>query len=268
LARDIADIIKELDAGYDPGRQLVQKKLAEAPAAFQAQEAGLKAQEQDYFDNTILTGARQRGMGFSGIPEGERARYGATQYMPAVAKLKTSQNDYQGSLTSALNDINLDQRKTAMGIRQTELDREEQQRQFNETLAAQERARASSGGGGGGGFSPTLSMPTLDTASTAPKGPSLQTFLAQKYASKPNALRSEQDQWVREFAVASGSNANDPTLWAAYDKLYPWAQYNDAVRTQKKITQPGGTVRTGGSSALTTSSGVPLRPGTFTIGGR
>jgi hypothetical protein len=267
LARDLDLIIKELDAGYNPGRQLINQKMAEAPAAFQAQAEGLKAQEQDYFDGTILAGARNRGMGFSGIPEGERARYGASTYMPAVAKLKTSQNDYQGSLVAALNDINLDQRKTALGIRSGELDREEQQRQFNESLAAQERARASSGGGGGG-FSPTLSMPTLGGGASQAKGPSLQSFLAQKYAEKPNALRSEQDSWVRQFAISSGGNPNDPMLWATYDKLYPWAQYNDAARTQKKVTQSGGAVRTGGSSALTTSAGIPLKSGTFTIGGR
>lgn len=171
MARDIADILKELDAGYDPGRKLIQAKLNEAPALFDAQNAGLKAQEQDYFDNTIMAGARNRGMGFSGIPEGERARYGASTYMPAVAKLKSSQNDYTFGMIDALNGINLDQRTKAQEIRQQELTREQQQAQWQAEMAAQERARASSGGGGG--FSPSIGDLGISTAPAAPQLPAM-----------------------------------------------------------------------------------------------
>lgn len=170
MARDITEILKELDAGYDPGRKLIQAKLNEAPAVFDAQNAGLKAQEQDYFDNTIMTGARNRGMGFSGIPEGERARYGASTYVPAVAKLKSSQNDYTFGMIDALNGMNLEQRNKAQEIRQAELTREQQQAQWQAEMAAQERARS---GGSGGGFSPSVGDLGISTAPSTPQLPTM-----------------------------------------------------------------------------------------------
>lgn len=158
MARDLDSIIKELDAGYDPARRLINERISAQPAQADAEIQGLRAQEQDYYDNNIMAGARQRGIGFSGIPIGERAKYGATQFLPAVARVKQAQTDQRSSLLEALNNTNIDQRTRALSIYQQELDRDEQQRQFNEQLAAQERererqARASAAASA---FSPTM----------------------------------------------------------------------------------------------------------------
>lgn len=139
MARSLDAIIQELDAGYNPSRQAINEKVAGLPAQYQAEEKGLQAQEKDYFTNTILGGARERGVAFGGIPEGERAQYGASTYLPALARLKTAQTEQQGSLMESLNSLNREQRGQASGIYQGELNRDEQIRQFNESLAAQER---------------------------------------------------------------------------------------------------------------------------------
>ena len=144
LAQSLDQILAELDAGYTPQKQALQQRIDALPAQADAEVEGLKAQERDYFDNVIMSDARNRGVAFGGIPIGERARYGATQFLPAVARVRQSQNDVRGSLFDALNNVGLDQRKTAMGLYQQQLDRDEQARQFNESLAQQKRQAASS----------------------------------------------------------------------------------------------------------------------------
>lgn len=156
MARSLDAIIKELDAGYNPGRQAINERISGLGERAQNEISALKAQEQDYFDNTIMTGARARGLGFSGIPEGERARYGSTHFLPAIARVEQSKEDTRLSLLDRLNDLNMHQRNAAMGLRQDELNREAQERAEQRRLQAQIAANRSimpilpSGGGGGG----------------------------------------------------------------------------------------------------------------------
>jgi hypothetical protein len=142
LARSLDDILKEIDAGYAPQRQSLQTRLDALPKQAESEIAGLKATQEQAFGE-ILGGARDRGMGFSGVPLAEQARYTASSFLPAVARVRQTQNEARMSLLDALNNINLDQRKYATSIYQQELDREEQQRQFNERLAAERAAAAS-----------------------------------------------------------------------------------------------------------------------------
>jgi hypothetical protein len=120
------------------------------------------AAEQSHTD--ILDASRRRGLGFSGIPVGEQVRYDSTTFKPAVANLYANQNTRKLSLEESLNGLFRDQRNQASGILQSEQDREEQQRQFDATMAwqreqldRQERAaKAASAGSylGGGGAGP------------------------------------------------------------------------------------------------------------------
>jgi hypothetical protein len=141
VAQAIEDIIRELDAGYNPSRQLLQQRIDSLPSQADTQISGLNAQKDSAF-NDILGGARDRGMGFSGIPIAEQAKYTATDFLPAVAKVRQAQNETQSSLLQALNDIGLDQRKTAYTVQQGQV--------ANEIEAAKARAaeRASAGGSG------------------------------------------------------------------------------------------------------------------------
>ena len=162
LARSLDAIIQELDAGYNPSRQLINQKLAALPGQAQSEISGLQATQANAF-NDIVANARDRGLGFSGIPIAEQAKYTSSSFLPAVARVKQSQNEAQTSLTDALNQTNLEQRKTAMSLRESEMNRDEQQRQFNEQLAAQRRAaaasRASSAGYSGGYVSGSAGAP-------------------------------------------------------------------------------------------------------------
>ncbi len=59
---------------------------------------------------------------------------------------------------------------------------------------------------------------------------SLAKFLQSQYAANPNATRAQQDNWVRLWGNQVGvpvDRPNDPGgIWAFYNKLYPYAQYN------------------------------------------
>lgn len=124
MAQDISSILQELDAGYNPQRQAINDQIAQLQPQADAQVQGLKAQQSNAF-NDITNGARDRGMGFSGIPIDEQAKYTAGTFLPAVAQVQQSLNTSKNSLVDALNNVNLDQRKTAYGIQSDQLTREQ-----------------------------------------------------------------------------------------------------------------------------------------------
>lgn len=159
IADSLAQIMSEIDTGYAPQRASIQQQQAQLPALEQAQESGLNATKDSAF-NDILSGARQRNLGFSGIPLGEQAKYVATTYLPAVANLKQSFNQQGTSLTDALNSLNQNENQYAQTLRQSELDRDQQQQQFEQQLA-ESKAQAAAAqasptfGGASGGNAPT-----------------------------------------------------------------------------------------------------------------
>lgn len=138
------------------------------PGQADSEVAGLDAKLQSA-NQGIVDAARRRGLGFSGIPIAEQAKYAATDYAPAVARVRDNARSQAMSLQEALLGLSRDQRTQAEGIYNNEQARAlqeaqlaEQQRQFNENLAfqreqaARQAAAASSGGysfGGGSSFS-------------------------------------------------------------------------------------------------------------------
>ena len=146
MARALEDIIKEIDPGYAGSRTGIQTQINALPGETASQLDGLQAQAQQSHDD-ILNSARRRGLGFAGIPVGEQVKYDATTFKPAVANLYSAQNQRKSSLEEALNSLYRDQRNNAMNLRESEINRDEQIRQFNENLAFQreqlaEQARA------------------------------------------------------------------------------------------------------------------------------
>lgn len=135
LAQALTDILQELDAGYAPSRQLIQQQIDALPAQEQAQEQGLQGQQTQAF-NDITNGARDKGIGFSGIPLSEQAKYTAGTFLPAVANLKTSVNNQKTSLLGSLNDSSQDQLKTALGLQSTQQAQDFQQQQADRAAAA------------------------------------------------------------------------------------------------------------------------------------
>lgn len=162
MAQSLDQIIAELDASYNPSRQSINDRINGLQPAQDADLAGLEVQKQNAFGD-ITNGARARGMGFSGIPLAEQGKYVGGTFLPAVAKVKQSYQEGRNSLVDALNNMNIDQRKTAMSIRETQQDRDFQAEQARLAREASERAaRAAAGGGslasllgGGGGSAPT-----------------------------------------------------------------------------------------------------------------
>ena len=170
MARSLESIIQEIDPGYSGSRSLIQQQQSALSGETESQLAGLQAQAQQSHTD-ILDGARRRGLGFGGIPIAEQVKYDSTQFKPAVASLYANQNNRRMTLEESLNALGRDQRNSALNLRESEVAREEQQRQFNENMAfqreqmaAQERqaraaqaAAASAGAGaylGGGDVAP------------------------------------------------------------------------------------------------------------------
>lgn len=143
MARTFEQVLADVTKQSDPQRQTILRSIADIPSQQLAEEASLTAKkDQAYTD--ILDGARRRGTGvaFGGIPLGEQAQYAATEYAPAVARMKTGFNERKGTLESALADIGKNDYSSAYSIFNTDRQFEEQQRQFNEQMAENRKQAA------------------------------------------------------------------------------------------------------------------------------
>lgn len=225
--RTLDQILAELSSAYDPQIANIRKRQELIPQQVAAEEQGLGAQQTQAFDQ-ILGGARRRGLGFSGIPLAEQAQYSATQYMPALARLRQSSRDQAMSLEDAILGVNERRNTQAQQLQQSDYARDfqerqfaEQQRQFNEQQAAQQRAAASQGSalgalfGGGGGGAPAPG------GGAAPNG-------IQKVAYDDVRTRVEQledrDLWSDYLATASSAkfgNQKDLAKLQVYRHLRP-----------------------------------------------
>lgn len=154
MARALQDILTELNSVYDPQRQSYNNQISSLDPQLEAEQKGLQAQKEDSF-RQITDQANRRGMFYSGLPIAEEQRYTGQQFLPAVANLRAKYSSQRFGLQDAIAKITADQYNTAYGVRQKELEVDEQRRQFDEQMAAQERARraAAAGSGGGGGYS-------------------------------------------------------------------------------------------------------------------
>lgn len=141
MARTLDQIIAEIGSPYQSQINTLQERAASLPEQIKAEEAGLAAKQNEAFGN-ILSGARQRGLGFSGIPLGEQARYTATEYLPSLARLRQSGREQAMSLQDAIANVQIQRNQYAQTLRQAELDREQQQAQFERELAARRAAQA------------------------------------------------------------------------------------------------------------------------------
>lgn len=223
MAREISDILKELDAGYAPQRNVYNEQINSIEPAQAGEVAGLEQAKTDSF-NQITQGANRRGMFYSGIPIAEQAKYVGSTYLPALAGLKNRYLQQRFNLQAALAGLGERQLLEATKVRNDELDREERQRQWEQQVALERErmaAAARSGGGGGGGG-------VVSGGGGGGGGITLQQFLQRQYAANPNANRATQDSWVRAWAQLTGNNANDSGLWAAYNTMYPWEQWSDS----------------------------------------
>lgn len=152
--RTLDQILGELGSVYDPQINSIRTQQAAIPGQQASEEAGLQAKQTQAFDD-ILGGARRRGMGFSGIPLGEQAKYTSTEFLPAIARLRTATKQQATSLEDMINQINERRTTTALGLRQQDIDNDLRERQFQAQLAEAAEARRVAAAGSGGGFSPS-----------------------------------------------------------------------------------------------------------------
>lgn len=169
--RTLDQILGELSTVYDPQINSIHTQQAAIPGQQVAEEQGLQAKQTQAFDD-ILGGARRRGMGFSGIPLGEQAKYTATEYLPAIARLRTASKQQATSLEDQINQINERRTTSALGLRQQDIDNDFRERQF--AAAQAEAQRAAKAAAGGSGFSPSYGGASLGGGSTPGGGAAMQ----------------------------------------------------------------------------------------------
>lgn len=146
--RTLKQINKELGSIYDPQTQLLQRKQQGVQGQVQADIEAAKGQKNMAFDD-ILGGARQRGLGFAGIPLGEQAKYASNVFAPSVLAAQQSGRDRAMSLEEALLGIGERRSTLARTLRQQDVSNNqwertfaEEKRRFDAQLAESRRAAA------------------------------------------------------------------------------------------------------------------------------
>jgi hypothetical protein len=229
MARSLDQIIAEMDPGYAPSRDIVTQQINALDPAQQAQEQGLNAQKDQGFKD-IVDQARTRGMGFGGIPLSEQATYLSSNYLPALANLKSTFATKKADLASTLADLNKEQRNTALGLQQTELNREEQAREAAAARAAAASAASSN--------SDWLSALTGGGRGGADNAPAWQKLMQQKAGGGFNFQDlSGKATSAATFAKINGINIADllHNMANSGDK-FAGAAYSDIARNNGKIT--------------------------------
>jgi len=235
--RSLDQIMSELSSTYDPQIQQVEARKALIPGQIQAEEQGLGAKQEQAFGD-ILGGARRRGLGFSGIPLGEQAKYTATEYLPALARLRQSGREQEMSLQDAILGINERRDTLAQQLRQQELQQAEQARQFNENLNLQrqqfEESKRQAARSAAGGFSPSFGAAGGAQPSTAQVTPQQQKVYNQARSLSENIGKtawatSELDAILKS---AERGNANDKL---ALQLFYQFRGQNPPARAAKAM---------------------------------
>ena len=134
--RTLEQILGELGSSYDPQVNNLRQQQSLVPEQTRADIAQADAAKNTAYED-IIGGARRRGMGFSGIPLGEQAKYAANVYAPEVLRTQTAGRQRALSLEDAILGLNSQRRQQGQGIYDNERNFYEQQRQCNENLAFQ-----------------------------------------------------------------------------------------------------------------------------------
>tara|TARA_R110000868_G_scaffold59901_4_gene183665 strand:+ start:419 stop:1240 length:822 start_codon:yes stop_codon:yes gene_type:complete len=163
MAREIDQIMQELEAAYAPQKKQYQEQISALPSYYQAQTAGLEQARQNAFQD-IVRRANARGVVYSGAPIQEQQVYTGERYLPALANLSQQEGTQTFNLRQALNKIGETQRLSAEGIRQQELNREEAARQAEANRRAAAAAYGGFGSMGGGDNAPQAQLSPVEFA--------------------------------------------------------------------------------------------------------
>lgn len=214
--RTIDQILRELKSTYNPQVESIRTRQSLIPQQVQEEEKGLRAQEQDYYDNTIMGDARRRGIGFGGIPLGERARYGATQFLPALARNQAQGREQAMSLEDALLGVYERRNTLAQQMRQGDVDTDyknrvlrEETRRFNEQMAEQRRqAEASRRAASAGSAANNSWLSALSRTPTKPRTPAKADPMQQAFNNAYSFLKSDNTRTIISDYLATLGSAN------------------------------------------------------------
>lgn len=246
--RSLQQILTELDSTYAPQIDVYRQRQAAIPGQIQAEEQGLGAKQEQAFGD-ILNGARRRGLGFSGIPMAEQAKYTATEYLPALARLKQSGREQAMSLEDAILGIN--ERKTQFGqsIFQSEQARADQARQAaaqaaglgslfgnmgNEPAAVSTSATASKRPDGGFNFTDANGRPISAAAYATAKGLTFRQLLSDMASQGDKGAKTALGFVGDDFGY-DAKKINNQKLADLYNSLV-WGTGKQATY---KAPQPG-----------------------------
>lgn len=228
MARALESILSELNNVYNPQRDAIRQQQEAIDPALQAEEKGLDYAKNDAFQQ-ITNQANRRGLFYSGIPVAEEQKYTGGTFLPALANMRSKYAQQRGNLRDALNSIDLEQRKYGQGLYDQELARDEQIRQFNAQLDAQERASRAAGAG--------MASPSF--------GGTVQGAASGGYNSAydPIKLAADQKLYNQMFIKGDGSQWDQGSLVRDYNATLKSARYGN-VADQRKILfyhnfQPG-----------------------------
>ena len=153
MAREIQQIMTELETAYAPQRQAVQERMNQLPGFYEAQRGGVETARTNAYQD-ITRQANARGMVYSGAPIQEQQRYTGERYLPALAQLSGQEGEQRFGLQQALNQLGERQLTYAQQIRTKEQELDEERRRFDLQMQAQReaevraaRAAASAGAG-------------------------------------------------------------------------------------------------------------------------
>lgn len=219
-------IVKSLGSVYDPLVKNYQTRQAAIPGQIAEEEKGLGAKQENAFGE-ILGGARRRGLGFSGIPLQEQAKYTATEYLPALARLRQTGKEQAMSLEDAVLGLNRERRTQGQSIYEADrqyglADRQfkESRRQFDAQMKAQaEQARQSAAAARAAAFQPSFGSSASATAAKKP------TINDQAYLSVQKFLQADDSQIKSDYAAtlksANYGNALDKLKVQLYQQSRP-----------------------------------------------
>lgn len=203
--RSLQQVLSELDSVYTPQVDSLRKRQSAIPGQLQAEEQGLAAKQETAFGD-IVNGARRRGLGFSGIPLGEQARYTADNYLPALARLRQQGKEQAMSLEDAILGINERRQAQGQNIYQFEQQAAEQRRQFDEQMRMQ-REQASRASAAASSFAPSLGL----GPSVGGGGGSGASFVEQR-ADKGFNFRDQSGAPISAAAYAAATGTPFRTL--------------------------------------------------------
>lgn len=144
MARPLDQILGELNAVYNPQKDVINSQIGALDPQQQEEQKGLEAAKQDAFGQ-ITQQANRRGLFYSGIPVAEEQKYTGASFLPAVANLRSRYAQQRFNLQNALADLTKDQYLKGQDIYQTEMNRDAEDRR----AAANRAALASPSFGGG-----------------------------------------------------------------------------------------------------------------------